>query len=127
MVAPMSYCRWSDDNVQCDLYCFGTGDDYVTYVREHRTVGQATPLPDVKTTPDKEFPAALNRQMEFGMSFEVVPIGLPHDGEIFRDPTLEAFKARLLYLRSVGYRFPDHVLERIDNEMHVRDHPDVQS
>jgi len=122
----MSYCRWSDDNLQCDLYCVGTGDDYVTYVREHRTVGQIPSLPDIKIAPDKGFLAALNRQMEFGMTCEVVPIGLPHDGEVFRDPTLEAFKATLLYLRSIGYRFPDLVLERIDNEIRERDHPDLE-
>lgn len=38
-------------------------------------------------------------------------------GETFNDGTLEEFKARLLFLRSQGYIFPDYVLECVDEEI----------
>jgi hypothetical protein len=117
----MSYCRWSTDDFQCDLYCFATGSYYQTYVSPTRLVGEVPHLPDFKTTPWPEYQAAFKRQMDFGMSCERAPIGLPHDGETFKDSTLEAFKARLHYLRSVGYRFPDRVFEEIDKDLRERD------
>lgn len=47
----------------------------------------------------------------------LTPITLPHAGESFNDPSLETFKERLLWLRSLGYRFPDYVLAMIDEEI----------
>jgi hypothetical protein len=46
-----------------------------------------------------------------------VAAGLSHDSQKFSDPTLEAFRARLIVLREAGYRFPDWVLERVDAEI----------
>jgi hypothetical protein len=119
----MSYCRFSDDDLQCDLYCFGSGEGYVTHVRQNRVVGEIPLLPDLKTTPWTEWHAAFLRQMDYGLNCEFAPIELSHVGESFQDSTLEAFKKRLLYLRGLGYRFPDRVLDRIDDEIRERDRP----
>ena len=48
------------------------------------------------------------------MNCERRAIDLPHAGESFCDSTPEALKARLLYLRSVGYRFPDRVFADLE-------------
>ena len=47
----------------------------------------------------------------------LVPIGLDYDGETFNDPTLEDFRERLMTLRAAGYKWPDHVLDDIAEEM----------
>ena len=112
----MSYCRWSSDNFRCDLYCYADcGGGYTTWVANNRVVGDIPiVLNDIMSNDwlDKH-----NKQMEFLDNAEREEIGLPHDGESFNDPTLEAFLERLLYLREVGYNFPDYVLGRIMDEI----------
>lgn len=85
----MSYCRWSSDNFECDLYCYSdVNGGYTTHVAGRRRQGD-----------------------------ELVAIGLPHDGKTFNDATLEEFKERLLSLRAAGYSFPNYVLETVDAEI----------
>lgn len=118
----MSYCRWSSDNWQCDLYCYeDCSGGWTTHVASRRRVGD---IPDdrmqdfleMKITAE-EYIENHKAQMEAVGNSELVCIGLPHDGETFNDATLEQFKARLLLLRSIGYRFPDYVLERVEEEI----------
>jgi hypothetical protein len=91
----MSYCRWStrDRDDQCDLYCYTTGTG------DSYTTGN-TYITHIRHS-----------------------IDLPHAGGSFEDSSLEAFKARLLYLRSIGYHFPDCVLDEIGDEIRERDRP----
>lgn len=65
----------------------------------------------------KEFIEQHNVQMEWLETAEREPIGLPHDGEDFHDPNLIAFLDRLLYLHSLGYRFPDYVIENVKQKI----------
>lgn len=46
-----------------------------------------------------------------------VNIDLPHAGESFTEPSLIGLQTRLLGLRALGYQFPDHVLDDIQEEM----------
>ncbi len=113
----MSYCRWSTDDFGCDLYCYeDVHGGWTTCVAGNRPVGD---IPKVTASFDE--PAELARQMNVQHKWletcERAPIGLPHDGEIFNDPTLEQFKARLLSLRALGYRFPDAVLDEVEIEI----------
>jgi len=85
----MSYCRWSSDNWQCDLYCYDDiSGGITTHVAGYRCVK--------------------GRKRR---------IGLPHDGERFNDPDSKSFLRRLLYLRSLGYRFPDYVIEQVKKDI----------
>lgn len=116
----MSYCRWSSDNWKCDLYCY-EGDKFITHIAGRRRVGH---IPDDrlsdflqnKITPE-EYTKLHKEQMKAVKACGFEDITLPHAGETFEDEDLESFKERLLYLREVGYRFPDYVLEQIDEEM----------
>jgi hypothetical protein len=63
----------------------------------------------------------MKAQHAFLEKAERVPLDGPYAGQSFNDPTLEAFKARLLLLRDAGYHFPDYVIERIDAEIAERD------
>lgn len=107
----MSYCRWSSDNFKCDLYVYKhVNGGWTTHVINNR----------LKVS-EEEYARYIDKMLAEGNAslaeecFE--PLNLPHAGETFSDPTLEALKERLLYLRGLGYRFPDYVLERIDREI----------
>lgn len=118
----MSYCRWSSDNWQCDLYCYeDCYGGWTTHVAGNRLVGDIPkanfPGPNATDADWTEFNKAHDAQMKWLETAKREDIGLPHDGESFNDPTLAEFKQRLLALRSIGYRFPDYVLEEVDQEM----------
>jgi hypothetical protein len=118
----MSYCRWSSMNWACDLYCYAdiTGG-WTTHVAHRRRVDA---VPEDRQA---DFNAGrislaeytqLHRQQMIALAripFE--PLRLPHAGETFHDSTLVEFKARLLELRKLGYRFPDEVIDQIDTEL----------
>lgn len=116
----MSYCRWSSDNFRCDLYCYAdVGGGYTTHVAGRRRIGLENLPPDPLTIitlpPDEWLPVyRAHRAALDALPFE--DITLPHSGESFNDPDLASFKERLLYLRKLGYHFPDYVLETIDEE-----------
>jgi len=118
----MSYCRWSSDNWKCDLYCYEYCEGgWTTHVAGTRIVGD---VPEVRW----DGPNWMDTHKavgEFLKSAEYRNIGLPYDGKTFNDPTLETFRDRLLYLRGVGYNFPDYVLENIKEEIAERDVEEV--
>lgn len=97
----MSYCRWSTDDFKCDLYAY-EGDKYYIHVAANR---HTIPYDEMKELDwDERY-----KHME--------PIGLPCDGETFGFETLQEFKNKFLELRKMGYRFPDRVLGRIQEEI----------
>ena len=109
----ISYCRWSKDldEVPCDLYCFESGDDWTTYVAGYRL------KPGYRRYEGDFFAKGKEEKYAKWCMENIDPINLPYAGESFSDPTLEAFKERLLMLRALGYLFPDHALERIEKEL----------
>lgn len=119
----MSYCRWSSDDFRCDLYCYeDVAGGWTTHVAGNRILGDI-PHEDWKllatgrTEDAKEFMRQHRAQSDFLKTAQRAPIGLPHDGQSFNDPTLEAFRARVVALREMGYRCPDYVLDAIDEEI----------
>ena len=113
----MSYCRWSGDDFQCDLYCYESDEGFVTHVAVNRVVF-AGPLPPPTTGGD------VNEWMkrDFAVSDMIneakrEPIGLPHDGETFVDATLEDMLERAESLRAAGYKVPDYALESMRDEI----------
>jgi len=116
----MSYCRWSCDNYRCDLYCYAdVAGGWTTHVAKKRHDGEVPSL-DLEllvTGKVEEFLAQYEAQHKALEVVQYSPIGLPHDGETFRDFSLSEFRERLVGLRAVGYRFPEHVLEIVDTEI----------
>lgn len=116
----MSYCRWSTDSFRCDLYAYECVDDtWTIHVASNRIpddAPRALPLP----RPGEDHGLWMRAQQELSQYLETcerTPINGPHDGETFKEPDLESFLARLLYLRNVGYRFPDWVLDDVREEI----------
>ena len=94
----MSYCRFGTPN--SDVYCYGDGTHWITHVALYKNV---------------RLPRDWHKGNLEDISGE--KIGLPYDGETFSEPTLEKFRARLLWLRRAGYRVPDSALDRIAREI----------
>ena len=127
----MSYCRWRSDDFACDLYCYeDAAGGWTTHVAGKRILGNIPKVgfpeqgADDATAATQEWVTwadGIRTQHVFLETAEREDIKLRYVGETFNDPTLEAFRARLLELRSLSYRFPDYVLERIDEEIKQRD------
>ena len=116
----MSYCRFSSDNWRCELYCYeDTSGGWTTHVASNKVVGLIPVEPDIMDPliSAEEWCAGHKKVMDFLETAERKLIGLAHDGERFNDATLEEFRDRLLHLRQVGYKFPDYVLESVDEEI----------
>jgi hypothetical protein len=120
----MSYCRWSSDDWRCDLYCYeDVSGGWTTHVAGRKPIDVPRELPWPNKSPDddkeawKKWQASHDAAMKYLETAEYRNIDLPHAGDTFNDPTLEAFKERLLYLRGLGYNFPDYVLEAVDAEI----------
>jgi len=103
------------------LYCYESGNGFTTHVAGRRRVGH---IPDdrwsdfiQKKITVEEYVKLHKEQMEAVKACSWENITLPHAGETFDEPDLESFKERLLYLRRLGYCFPDYVLSTIDEEI----------
>lgn len=114
----MAYCRWSSDDFRCDLYCYES-DTFTTHVAGNRIVGDIPEVPRLEDTDESRtaWTIASAERSAFLENCDRVDIELPHVGETFYDPDLESFLERLLHLRSVGYIFPDRVLDRVRDEI----------
>jgi hypothetical protein len=118
----MSYCRWSSDNWRSDVYCYACVDGtWTTHVAANRIAGDLPPsLWDdffAEKISAKEFADSERQRHDIIAKAERNPIGLPHDGETFRDAGPAAMKATLLYLRGLGYQVPDFALMALDEEI----------
>lgn len=116
----MSYCRWSSDDFRCDLYCYeDASGGWTTHVAGLRYPedGPRPPSVALALSDFDAYRAARDRWNARADEVPMVTIGLPCDGQTFNDPTLADFRARLMALREAGYRFPDHVLADVDEEL----------
>lgn len=119
----MSYCRFSSDSFRCDLYVYAdvTGG-YTTHVAAYKYPDDPDrPLELTFTKENVDSGAWLESHQKLMAWLEanedrMQPIGGPYAGESFNDATIEECKARLLMLREAGYRFPDYVLDKLDDE-----------
>lgn len=110
----MSYCRFSTDDFQCDVYVYAdVAGGYTTHVASNR-VAFAEPLPPPVSMDDVEAFLARHRQMMALIDASPrEPILLEHAGRTFSDDTAAECAARLTQLRSLGYRVPDGVIEAL--------------
>lgn len=114
----MSYCRWSSDNFDCDLYCYeDCRGGYTTHVAGNRHLGEIPKLLPWNDTDTEVWCARYKEQLDWLGTCERRPIGLPHDGQTFNDPDLPSFLARVQCLRALGYHCPLEVDEAIKAEM----------
>lgn len=115
----MSYCRWSSDDFQCDVYVYeDVSGGFTTHVAGNRLV-YANPLPPEVPLDRDHFGAWMERhQAVMKMADEAtrVEISLPHAGESFNDPTAAACADRLESLRELGYVVPQYAIDALREE-----------
>lgn len=122
----MSLCRWSCDSYRCDLYVYEGQDGYVTHVASGRYVDPPVPSPYEwdeckRLLAEEAGGGAWQRAVTaFHAALEacaIEPIDLPHAGASFYDPDARSLRQRLTDLRELGYRFPDYVMDAVEEDI----------
>ena len=120
----MSYCRWSSDDYQCDVYCYESAEGFVTHVASNRRILVAPPPVPMPTTPAlADWRAWWARDAAVQRLFDAAtptPIGLGHDGVSFTDATAADCACRLEALRAEGYNVPQYAIDALRAE-HTED------
>ena len=115
----MSYCRFSNNDYQCDVYCYASvSGGYVTHVASNRPILDGTlppPVPWEKGNDDAWF-ARHEAVMAWMEKAERKPIGLPYDGESFDDPAASDAADRLQMLKDAGYNVPQYAIDALREE-----------
>lgn len=119
----MSYCRWSSDDYQCDVYVYDSVGDFVAiHVAGNRTAPIQPPLPHVGRWWERgeegmaAFSEREQRLMAWLETAPRLPIGLPHDGESFEMEDAAAAADKLEYLRGLGYNVPQYAIDALREE-----------
>lgn len=114
----MSYCRFSSDDYQCDVYAYdsSTGgiDVHVAGRRKHIEKGL---LPSPLDFLDVD--AYYKRKKEVDELLESIllePIGLSRDGESFVGLNHKEAIEILVSLKEEGYNVPDDAIEELKSE-----------
>jgi hypothetical protein len=112
----MSYCRWSSDGFQCDVYVYESADGWITHVAAKRRAARAPELD--WSTPERwaETHAAYRAFMDDEINHPSLPIGLSEDGQTFCDASPAACAAQLLRLKALGYQVPQDAIEALLDE-----------
>lgn len=111
----MAYCRFSDDQWQCDVYCYkDISGDYVIAVASHRHVFERLPPPP-KNFPEHwlEHSKIVAERLKAGT---LERIGLPYDGEFYLFHTARHAMLKLKELREAGYNVPEYAIQSLSYE-----------
>lgn len=116
----MSYCRFSTDDFQCDVYCYeDVYGGFTTHVAVRRSIIDRSSLPPKvplsKDTVD-QYLERHQKLMELLKDCEREPIGLPYDGQSFNDPTPLEAAERLEMLQEAGYNVPQYAIDALREE-----------
>lgn len=113
----MSYCRFSTDDYQCDVYVYEAEDGFTTHVAANRIIFTEQMPPYVSLGDNVEAWHARHLVvMEAVSRAERKNIGLPHDGACFVDSTAEDCAARLDSLKAMGYNVPKNAIDALMSE-----------
>lgn len=118
----MSYCRWSTNDFQCDVYVYGdVRGGWTTHVATARYAYKEPLPPVVEFDPadDTSWEARLTRHktvQRIADEADRVAIGLPHDGETFSDDSPRECAERLEALFKLGYLVPQDVIDTLRQE-----------
>ncbi|EMY3672616.1 TPA: hypothetical protein SL368_005881 [Pseudomonas aeruginosa] len=115
----MSYCRWSSDDFQCDLYVYeGVDGVFYTHVATNRVIYTEPLPPPIPFKPEfvQEYSERHKKVMAMVDAADREPIGLQHDGHDFCDDDSAACADRLEYLKGVGYRVPQYAIDALREE-----------
>lgn len=126
----MSYCRWSTDDYQCDVYVFEHVDGYwQTYVagrkrRLREGVSFPPPLdnsadPDAWFARDHTVDQMIDEKNE-GVLWDWEAVPQPPEGDSFQDATPGECADRLERLRGLGLSVPQDAIDTLRAEEAAR-------
>ena len=116
----MSYCRWSTDDFQSDVYVYESREGYETHVAVNRVDLTGRSLPprvEMSTPPTKEeLRAWVGRSVTVcGLIIDApqVPIDLPEAGASFIHATPGECADNLERLRGLGFNVPQAAIDAL--------------
>ena len=112
----MSYCRWSCDDFQCDIYCYESSSGFEVMVAAKKYVFDAPLPPEVDI---ENLDGWLKRHGVVSKMLKrakLVDLGLPHDGQSFLEATAAECADRLEALKALGYRVPQYAIDSLREE-----------
>lgn len=119
----MSYCRFSSDDFQCDVYAYQSEHGYELHVASNRYIIDRSKLPprvgigtvqaEVWLARYAEVCKVLHEAM---VNNQLVTLTLPHAGESFTFDTPGELAAFLRKLKALGYNVPADAIEALDEE-----------
>lgn len=140
----MSYCRWSSNNFQCDVYVYADcNGGWTTHVAGNKLVIPPIPEPPFsmvivrnaeidKTSRKLVYQRKRDKlianitshlymllKKPHDWTLAIIPhknIGLPHDGESFNHETAAECAKHLEYLRGLGYKVPQYAIDALNEE-----------
>lgn len=116
----MSYCRWSSDDSQCDVYVYeDVMGGFTTHVASNRKTLSTDQIPEPVPFDANNIEAFMEREekvRELLENIERKPIGLEHDGESFNDLDARSCADRLIMLRECGYNVPQYAIDALLEE-----------
>lgn len=124
----MSYCRFSSENWDSDVYCYDAREGIVIHVAACRFEAD-TPIPPVppvelwNSLAVDDVRLALARRQEWIDAARRVQIGLVYDGETFVEGGPEDAVDRLEELRAMGYRVPQAAIDFLRGEAQSESEP----
>lgn len=111
----MSYCRWSSNDFQCDVYVYAHANGgWRIEVAGSRVIWDV----DLPPVPEKRLDQAVRFQDVIKMlrddaNFHREPIEHPLAGESYSEPSPRAAADRLEHLKSEGFQVPDSAIEAL--------------
>lgn len=109
----MSYCRFSSDNWNSDIYCYQSVEGYVIHVASNRYDRAITPLDD---STEETLYESYRQQREDIEKAKQVKIELDGAGESYYLPTPQEAVEKLKELQTKGFRVPDFAIKALEDE-----------
>lgn len=117
----MSYCRFSSDNWQCDVYAYESRDGFEVHVAAHRYTDDIPKLPAWNADKKNAYFEAYKIQIKAVDASPMRDIGGKYDGMHFIYATLEDLLTGLADIKEAGYNVPQFVFDQILEEMVKQD------
>src|SRR6187549_3775379 len=109
----MSYCRFSSDGFQCDVYVYAdVRGGYTTHVASSRRSRRVPDLDSSSPEKFKESYAAYRATLDDPEN-EPVAIGLSEDGKSFNHGTARECADNLERLQAIGYNVPQYAIDEL--------------
>ena len=116
----MSFCRFSDNDFQCDFYAFESAEGFQLYVAGNRVTWEPPPSPYSPANWDLTQDEFSRISTEYHEALHAAPrewINLEGAGSSHRFDTLRELRDAIATHLRRGFRAPDWLLPRLDEEL----------